>query len=363
MEDDFYIDYGKLDPLQREYVDKKVNKSMVVSGAAGSGKSVIALHKAKQVSALGSYEIVVYTKTLEQYFHDGLQKLDLGNVSHYHQWRRNKKHVQYLIVDECQDFSKEEIDSFVENGTICFFFGDTEQSIMKFRKDSEGNPIPLQSVQQTALSLGVTMLPLQKNYRLTKENALLAEFLGKKEELAENCVRQGEKPEFILTDSIEKQIDEIIRLKHNKSLESVGVFLPFNTMEKAQKGNYYLNSKVSEPEKLSVEYVKNYILQKGEPVEYKYDANGSTDMDLDFHTSNIKVMTWECAKGLQFRDVFIPNCQVDYGENRRTAYYVALTRCSERLYLLSSGNPSSNFFPDKNSDIYKKELDLSEFDF
>lgn len=64
MEDEFYIDYSKLDDFQRQLVDKKVNKSMVVTGSAGSGKSVIALHKAKQVSTLGSYAIIVYTKTL-----------------------------------------------------------------------------------------------------------------------------------------------------------------------------------------------------------------------------------------------------------------------------------------------------------
>ena len=55
MEDEFYIDYARLDEIQRSFVDRRVNRSMVVTGKAGSGKSVIALHKAKQVSQLGSY--------------------------------------------------------------------------------------------------------------------------------------------------------------------------------------------------------------------------------------------------------------------------------------------------------------------
>ena len=74
MEDEFYIDYAKLDDFQRQLVDKRTDKSMVVTGKAGSGKSVIALHKAKQVSTLGSYAIVVFTKTLKKYFADGLEK-------------------------------------------------------------------------------------------------------------------------------------------------------------------------------------------------------------------------------------------------------------------------------------------------
>lgn len=51
---------------------------MVVSGSAGSGKSLIALHKAKQIAALGeSYTIIVYTKSLRKYFEDGLKNWDL----------------------------------------------------------------------------------------------------------------------------------------------------------------------------------------------------------------------------------------------------------------------------------------------
>ena len=32
MEDEFYIDYAKLDDIQRGFVDRKINKSMVVTG-------------------------------------------------------------------------------------------------------------------------------------------------------------------------------------------------------------------------------------------------------------------------------------------------------------------------------------------
>ena len=62
MEDEFYIDYAKLDNNQQALVDKDVDPdrvfidkkslSMVVTGTAGSGKSLIAIHKAKQVAAL-----------------------------------------------------------------------------------------------------------------------------------------------------------------------------------------------------------------------------------------------------------------------------------------------------------------------
>ena len=51
FDSEFFIDYSSLDDFQRQLIDRKNNKSMVVSGSAGSGKSLIALHKAKQIAA------------------------------------------------------------------------------------------------------------------------------------------------------------------------------------------------------------------------------------------------------------------------------------------------------------------------
>lgn len=44
FDSEFFIDYSSLDDFQRQLIDRKNNKSMVVSGSAGSGKSLIALH-------------------------------------------------------------------------------------------------------------------------------------------------------------------------------------------------------------------------------------------------------------------------------------------------------------------------------
>ncbi len=80
LAEEFFIDYSSLDDFQRQLIDRRTNKSMVVSGSAGSGKSLIALHKAKQLAADNTYAIVVYTKTLRKYFEDGLRTLGLTNV-------------------------------------------------------------------------------------------------------------------------------------------------------------------------------------------------------------------------------------------------------------------------------------------
>jgi len=279
---------------------------------------------------------VFYTKTLKKYFSDGLQKLGLANVYYYSEWTKTKPKVKYLIVDECQDFTAEQISEMCSTGEICFFFGDTEQSIMGFNG-------PLQTVQATANHIGVMMEPLYYNYRLTKENAMLAEVVGKVEDVVEKTVRNGEKPQAIRKDSIDAQLDEIIKIIKNKSLSNVGILMPFNTKQKASSrtGNI----------KLSVEYVKEYFIQKGVAVEFKYSANLDTEMDLDFHSSNPKIMTWWCAKGLQFKDVFIPCSEVNYEEEKRAAVYVAMTRTGERLYISYTGKLSS-FFPEPTNGLY-----------
>ncbi|MBR2196131.1 MAG: DNA/RNA helicase [Salinivirgaceae bacterium] len=355
MEDEFYIDYAKLDDIQRGFVNRKLNKSMVVTGTAGSGKSLIALHKAKQVANItDSYCVVVYTKTLRRYFEDGLKNLELKNVYHYHRWKDEKPSAKYIIVDECQDFSADEINELINSAEIGFFFGDTDQSIVEFRTQT-------QDVDTTAHALGLPRAePLYTNYRLTIENAEFAEIVGDVQDVAEKCIRHGGKPELIKTDTIEAQLDEIIRLKRNNSLSNVGILMPFNTIKSANSAKANGHILVENPEKLSVEYVKDYFISKGEPVEYKYSADKDTAMDLDFHSTNAKVMTWWCAKGLQFKDVFIPNCQVNYGTNKKKALYVAVTRVVENLHLLYSGQISPQF-PKSNSSLYKSnDIDISD---
>jgi superfamily I DNA/RNA helicase len=343
MDKEFFIDYMNLDDYQRHLINKRLDISMIVTGSAGSGKSVIALHKAKQVAQNGNnYTIIVFTKTLKKYFSDGIGKLGLGNVFHYNEWQRRR--VKYLIVDEIQDFSSQEIEEFRQYGEIFFFFGDTAQSIMAFK---EGGT---QNVEATAEAYHIQYDKLYFNYRLTIENALVAGKIIEDNELYKNCRRHGEKPQLLSLPSFDAQLDEIIKIVMNKALSSVGILMPFNTEAKA-------NSGAKDP-KLSVEYVHNYLVKKGITNEFKYNANQGTEMDLDFNSNNIKIMTWHCAKGLQFTDVFIPGC-ISNDTGRKASLFVALTRCCERLYVLHSNNLST-FFDQVNPDCWANNEEIEE---
>ena len=335
FDSEFFIDYSSLDDFQRQLIDRKIDNSMVVTGDAGSGKSLIALHKAKQIAVLDSnYEIVVHTKTLRKYFEDGLKALGLKNVYHWHKWPKYRRHLKYLIVDECQDFSATEIDLLRRSADICFFFGDSAQSIMAFKDGG------VQSVMETAYKMNITPDSLYYNYRLTKPVAALAEKVGNVTNLVVKCKRGGVKPALIEAPSFNAQLDRMASIIKNGSLTNVGILVPYNTKDKGF---------------MSVEYVKDYLLGKGITCEFKYkDSDAKV---LDFHTSNPKILTWWCAKGLQFKDVFIPGCDFAFLPDMRTPLYVAMTRCSERLYLGYTGRLNS-FFPDSSSSLYDNRSDV-----
>lgn len=247
--------------------------------------------------------------------------------------------VDYLIVDECQDFSKEEIAELKICGNICFFFGDSAQSIMYFPKAFI--PHITQTVEETAKVLGAKEETLFYNYRLTKQTAALAEKVRGQDGLVEQCVRKGQKPYLVNAQSFDKQLDKIANMINN-GLNNVGILLPYNRIGTAKKvvgrtGNPWIN----------VEYVKDYLFSKGITCEFKYDDA----MDLDFHTDNPKIMTWWCAKGIQFKNIFIPGCESYFFNDHRNAFYVAITRSCERLFLGYSGS-LNQFLPDTSSELY-----------
>ena len=104
--------------------------------------------------------------------------------------------------------------------------------------------------------------------------------------------------------------------------------------------------------------IRDYFQSKGIPVQWKT----KDDMDIDFKSTSPKILTWHCAKGLQFNDVFIPCCGL--GEYKQyvsfdrepmiekiPGLYVATTRPLENLYLIYSNNLAPAL-PNASSPIY-----------
>jgi superfamily I DNA/RNA helicase len=340
---DFYVKEEELDDYQVKIINKRTDSSFIVKGCAGSGKSILALWKAKQIQENGnSFLFVIFTKALKQYMKDGITQIGLSanNVENYNQcffwnktdggwqqgdWKKGK--FDYLIVDEAQDFSKEDILLFKSKATkALLLYGDSAQQLYKVFTD------------KTAISMDdmayITRFPTEQlvfNHRLPKKVARLAEKINiESDDLENRCRKEGtELPKILKYPSLNAQLDAITEIIKNRNFEDVGILVRNNK---------------------DVETVAKFLKGKGINVEAKINET----VELNFNSSNPKIMTYHSSKGLQFEAVFLPECTVSDNDSRN-ALYVALTRTYQSLYIMHSGN-LSNFFDAVPTNLYETSL-------
>ena len=77
----WYINESELDDYQVRIVRRNLNSSFIVKGCAGSGKTVLALWRAKELAEQGNndYLIIVFTKALNNSLKTVFTPLGLTN--------------------------------------------------------------------------------------------------------------------------------------------------------------------------------------------------------------------------------------------------------------------------------------------
>lgn len=329
----FYVKDSELDDYQVKIINKRTDNSFIVKGCAGSGKSILALWKAKQIQneGRGTYQFIVFTKALMQYMSDGVRQVGINshNVDYHWYWENSKgsPSADYIIVDEAQDFSKEDILKFKSKAKkALLLYGDSAQQLYKFLEDKK-----TVSMEEIAVITGFQTEQLVFNHRLPKKVARLAEYISStNDDLEGRCKSEGiEKPKILKYNSFEGQLDAISEIIKNRNFEDVGIFFRHNA---------------------DVEKAYNYLKKKGLNVEAKFNRT----IDLNFNSDNPKLMTYHSSKGLQFEAVFLPDC-ICSGNDDRNPLYVALTRTYQSLYVMHSGNLSS-FFDAVPRNLYDTSL-------
>jgi superfamily I DNA/RNA helicase len=231
--------------------------------------------------------------------------------------------ADYIIVDEIQDFDKEEIQQFVNSARKCFFFfGDTAQSIYKaFGKQT-------MTIDQISQMTGIAVSRLYNNYRLPKPVAKITQgYLGLTESadqvraFSENLYLSKENilPVFIECTSRQSQIERIVSIVEYNKFRNVGILVPENEM---------------------VLEIMNAFTKANFACEFKYNTGygDSNNKDtLNFKTDRPKLMTYHSAKGLQFETVILPYYQGANNQDEKKALYVAMTRTYRYLYVLYNG--------------------------
>lgn len=347
MKKDWMIKESELDEDQIQVLMATLDKSCIVSGCAGSGKSVLALIKAQRIQKEKgtNYQIIVFTKALCNYMNSGKKELGLTKPFYYHwvwQNRLNAPHSDYVIVDEIQDFSVAEIEEFITStNKNFFFFGDTAQSIYQGLKDT----IAVDEIRTSIpTAKSAKEWELYKNYRLPLPVARFVQPIGVDlPPFIESTYKSQEKelPKVIRYDSKAKQLEAIHRIIESNNMDDVAILLPDN--ETVLKTYHALSS-------------------MGGNYEYRYndreDFRNNVD-NLNFDSTNPKIMTYHSAKGLQFETIFIPFIEdfVEDGDSNQKALYVAMTRTYRNLYVVYS-----NQLPSPLSKIESKLYKTTEID-
>lgn len=363
MAKDFMVKESELDDIQLRVLDQALDKSCIVTGCAGSGKSVLALQKAKRIQNEkgNDYKIIVYTKALCDFMNGGKNQLGLSQRFYYHEewkWKRvlkqygrkgafwvyvrdengnkvlDKSKADYIIVDEIQDFTKEEIQEFIDAAKKhFFFFGDTGQSIYDGMILPDGqvkNTLPVEEIRPMCPTS--KEFPLYYNYRLPKPIAKITQdYVGVDvDPYGDGSVyksKENKIPCFIGYNNLAEQISAIAKIIKRDSLTDVGILVPSNDM-------------IPEISKMLNNEAINHEIRYNDREDWRQSKD-----TLDFGTSNPKLMTYHSAKGLQFETVFIPGVTEAYDDGARKSLYVAMTRTYRGLYVMYSGilpKPLSN---------------------
>lgn len=333
------IEEKSMDDDQLDIIEEAIDRSLLVAGCAGSGKSVIAMHKARQIAEAGNDVILIaYTKSLSGFMQLGCSRTLNYRFFYHYQWVNcGKPSADYIIVDEIQDFDKKEIDEFIEAANKHFlFFGDTAQSI--FRKYGR-NTLSMEEISELT---NLPILKLYNNYRLPRTIAKITqEYVGVGvNPYSDKIYRNKEKslPSFTHFPDFPSQVEAISSIIEKNPESSIGILLPSNP--------------------LVIETYKELFRHKIH-FEYKFQAEVTEKRvlsTLDFTSKRPKIMTYHSAKGLQFDIVILPKYEGAFDDESKKALYVAMTRTLHKLYIMYSTPELLSPLSNVPSHLYKRDL-------
>lgn len=244
------------------------------------------------------------------------------------------KPFTHIIVDEAQDLSKAQIlviSQLVSEDTKSIsIIADAAQRIYKsgFTWGEVGLNVR-----------GGRTIEFKKNYRNTVQIARAALSLLDKEDdksdftTVETARKGEEKPVVGYFQNWNEQcaylLQELHKLKANDNINSTVI------LHRSRSG---LNS------------IESFLATNGYTSQILLNSE-----DIDFESDSIKICTLSSVKGLEFENVFIIDLNDDvipyppgfidtddefHISTERRLLYTSMTRARERLYLLSSGNPT-----------------------
>lgn len=344
-----------LTDVQKRVLDLPLDGSYLVTGPPGSGKTVVAIHRASALARLGEPVLVLmYGKILSTYVRGAVSEVGLpgSSVSTFHSWFPRWFRSAYsesapkvdrwtydwnacidiigrnpfpagrphVLVDEGQDMPPEFYMLLRALGQTLTVFADQNQTIY------DGNSTAAEIATRGGLK---EQVELDTNFR---NSQAIADFAGSfwsgagapPGRLAEGAER-GDTPVLDTDADRSELIKRIVRFEKRNANQDIGVLVEhgktlislYHDLEKAGLVN---------PPQAYISWKKS--MESMRP--------------LDFTKRGVKLLSWQSAKGLQFDTVFLPELQRtkadSVGNERFTMQmYVLATRARRELYLTYSG--------------------------
>lgn len=346
----------KLDPEQRSIVDAPINNNMWISGFAGSGKSVILVHKAITIlerNPDAKVLFVVYTQSLVDLFRTGLATLNQQGieVKTIYEFMDGNNMYDYILCDEVQDCTESMISAIKSRARRnVIVAGDKFQSIyeqdVRF-KEPTINPRTLID------SISARIAELTKIYRLTPSIIDAIDRFLPTMRLAINGRPNAEKVDVtIKLCKCSNKREESAYVYNNAGRyisqnERTAILFPKH-QDCIEFSNYILDCKGKpqwEPElnrynKPDFGSLNRHLASNG--IKLMYVGNGYGSLKESEDKSLGVIMTYQSSKGLDFEHVYLPFANNDmfitYNEQRsKTIFMVAMSRSSRNLTISYSG--------------------------
>lgn len=325
------------------------NENYVASGGPGTGKTLLALLRAKKIveefarkgKSKPKLLFVIYNRPLQNYLRNSLSQAGLSEhqATTYHSWLYNRvyngniKHVQdskykynwkkvaedlcgnlnpmidHVIFDEAQDLPKplvETLCKIVSNFTI---FIDDNQMI-----SGDENLLTLNDAR-SIVGDPYKSFVLLENHRNSQAIIDFAQLFLKPGDIAPRAINMGgRKPVLESYSNIEQYAKRIAAYALNNPDQNIAVIVP----EHYERDLFF-----------------DLINKNGGDAD-KY-VNGKETPNFNPDSKKIKLFTYKTHKGLEFDAVFLPELDAGYFSNeteeRRNQFMVAVTRAKKRLFL------------------------------
>ena len=361
-----WIEVPSSSDLSREQLnvyEASLNSNMMINGAAGSGKTILAIYRAKQLEKEGKKVLfLVYTKILLKFTklaadQFGLKNVDIMTIqdlSFKTFNRRIFKHDEltdkqikwmidvcsgydHVIVDEGQDFNLDIYSKIYKKlGNVHTVCCDNKQAIFEVDFDKEKIKDLYDPMNENILKFTyrnpINILKLSLHYYKSKYSAIPASEVNIK------VYNKTEGKVYII--DTKNEMETVASLIKNRGKNTTGILLPTNE---------------------AVRHFYNGLSEKGiKDLETKFSIGKAWENNIDFGNTAPKVMTFWSSKGVQFDTVIIPwmskNMENKFLYNEQTletrALYVAMTRTKKNLYFTRLENHSFPYEQDLHSDFY-----------